>query len=149
MGLIIASKLEVRMYLIEKGKHVGIFIPLPKRFLSEPYNLESFKYYIVEGELLDIEILEKSIDEKLIERVQNELKGKKLTFYLRVEFGKIDSLYLSEDSWKIIRDYGILPGNAKLKVKLTSIEIDGKKEEIYPKRDIIVPEIEIDLAKFV
>ena len=138
MGLIITSRLESRYYLKREGNFVGISIPIHKKYITETYYLESFKYYVVEGILLDIKFLEKIIDEKEYEKILNELIGKKLTFYLHVTYGEKDLLLFSEDSWKEIRDYGILPDSVVLKVKLTSIEIDGKKEEIYPEVDVIV-----------
>lgn len=140
MGLIITSRLESRYYLREEGKFVGISIPIHKKYITETYYLESFKYYVVEGILLDIKFLEK-IDEKEYEKILSELIGKRLIFYLYVTYGEKDLLLFSEDSWKEIRDYGILPDSVILKIKLTSIEIDGKKEEIYPKGDVIIEEI--------
>ena len=142
MGLIIAGRLVSRYYLREKGKCVGIFIPIPKKYLTEAFYLESFKRYPVEGILLDIKFLE-GADEKEYEKILSELKGKKLAFYLHVAYSETDFLLFSESSWKEIRDYGIFPEDVVLKVKLTSIEINGKKEEIYPKEDVIADEREI------
>ena len=146
MGLIVAGRLKSEYYLREEGKYVGIFIPIPKKYLAEAFHLESFKCYAVEGILLDIKFLE-GIDEKEYEKILSELKGRKLTFYLRVTYGRTDFLLFSEDSWKEIRDYGIFPEDVVLKVKLTAVEIDGKKEEIYPERDVSLDESGIELER--
>jgi hypothetical protein len=136
MPLIIEGRLE-KWISSSPGKYVGIYLDIPKKYLSIPYNLKSSNYYDVEGEILDIKkfygVLEK--DEIKI----REVIGKNINFVLYVfGLGINDSLYIAESSWPLLRDYGILPEDYVLKVKLLRIKVDNNVIDIYPKRDIVV-----------
>jgi hypothetical protein len=52
VALIFEARLEKGPPVV--GRHVGVYLAIPKKFLSEPFNLAVFKYYTVEGEILDI-----------------------------------------------------------------------------------------------
>jgi hypothetical protein len=135
MPLIIEGRLEKDIFS-SPGKYVGIYLYIPKKYLSIPYNLKSSNYYDVEGEILDIKksygVLEK--DEIKI----REIIGKDINFVLYVGFGTYDSLYIAENSWPLLRDYGVLPEDYVLKVKLLRIKVDNNVIDIYPKRDMVV-----------
>jgi|LJSS01.1.fsa_nt_gb hypothetical protein len=134
MPLIIEGRLEKDIFS-RPGKHVGIYLYIPQKYLSTPYNLKLSNYYDIEGEILDIKkfygVLEK--DEIKI----REVIGKNINFVLYVGFFN-DYLYITENSWPLLRDYGVLPEDYVLKVKLLRIKVDNNVIDIYPKRDIVV-----------
>lgn len=126
--------------ILEKGLphavHSGIYLSVPKKYLFDPYNLKVLETYEVEGEILDVRKIHGELvgDEVKIK----ELVGTSLKFILFTNIiGSYDYLYITEDSWSIIRDYGVLPGDFILKVKLTHIKIGERVVEIYSKRDVI------------
>lgn len=72
------------------------------------------------------------------EEVKRELLNKEIKFVLRVSIvGNIDQLFVSKDSWPLLRDYGIIPEDHGLKVRLKRMLIDQETIEIYPKRDLV------------
>jgi hypothetical protein len=135
MGLILEARLE-KDYP-SAGRHVGVYLPIPKKFLSEPFSLRSLIHYDVEGEILDIRKFLGELEKE--ELKLREVIGSKVKFILvRILVGTYDCLYISETSWPLFRDYGILPGDYVLKVKLTHIKVGKNVVEIYPKRDVVV-----------
>ena len=131
--LIIESTLEKGL---PYGIHSGVYLLVPKKYLSDPYNLKTMETYEVEGEILDVR---KIYGELVGEEVKiKELVGKPLKFILSTNvIGNYDNLFIAEDSWSTLRDYGVLPGDFILKVKLTRIKIGEKLVEIYSKRDVV------------
>ncbi len=136
------------MALMVKGQlYSGVLPPLGatkayivvlKKYLSEPYELRDRTVLI--GELVDVERLTGFGPTKDPNLPLSELKGKSLKFILRLGLlGEYDELYISKDSWPLLRDYGILPGEYLLTVKITKAIVDNKEIEIYPKRDITHP----------
>ncbi|RLI79386.1 hypothetical protein DRP07_10175 [Archaeoglobales archaeon] len=137
MGLIVRDLLRISS-LIPAGA-VGIYIRVLKRYLSAPYKLR-FKPIIV-GEILKVErILAGNIMLKTPEIVKY-IKGREITFTLTVpSMGNYDNLYISEESWVVLRDeYGIIPEEFVLTVKLTKAIIEEKEIKIYPRKDIEHP----------
>jgi hypothetical protein len=118
------------------GVHSGFYLLVPKKHLSDPYNLKILETYEVEGEVLDVK---KVYGELVGDEVKvKELVGTLLKFILTPSIiGSYDYLYITEESWSILRDYGVLPGDFILKVKLIRIKIGEKVVDIYPKRDVI------------
>ena len=108
-------------------KAVNIRITVPSKYLSEPYELPDNA--LIVGEILEIyDWLGKPV--KNIE----ELIGSEITFILR-KFFNTDYLYLSRESWEILRDYGILPNEYQLKIKITTAKFGERIIRIYPKVD--------------
>ena len=131
--MIVESTLEKGL---SYGVHSGFYLLVPKKYLFDPYNLKIFETYEVEGEVLDVK---KVYGELVGDEVKvKELVGAPLKFILTPSvIGSYDYLYITEESWSILRDYGVLPGDFILKVKLTRIKIEEKVVDIYPKRDVI------------
>ena len=109
---------------------VNISLLVPKDHLSTPYELHDDA--IIHGEILEIEEIGKEFK-------ADELIGREIEFKLQLGYlGYHDWLYFSKDSWPLLRDYGILPGQFEITVRLKEIGIDGKTVAIYPKRDVVV-----------
>ncbi|MCS7366915.1 MAG: hypothetical protein NDF52_03445 [archaeon YNP-WB-062] len=135
MPLIIEARLERGVPVT--GRHVGVYLSLSKKYLSEPYNLSPPRSYDVEGEIMDIKKVWGELEKE--ELKLKEIIGIRINFSLSVAvIGTYDFLYISERSWPILRDYGVLPEDYVLRVKLLRIKMDGEVLEIYPKRDVIV-----------
>jgi hypothetical protein len=135
MVLIFEGRLEKG--IASRGKHVGVFISIPKKYLSEIYDLPPFHYYTVEGEILDIKKFWGELEKE--ELKLKEVVGQKIEFALSPALlGTYDFLYISERSWTLFRDYGIFPEDYVLRVKLSRIKLNEETLEIYPKRDVVV-----------
>jgi len=135
MPLIIQGLLEKGFAL--KGWHVGVYLLVPRKYLSDMFNLSSLRYYIIEGEILDIKKVQGAF--KPEELKLKEVIGEKIEFVLSPALlGTYDYLYISERSWNLFRCYGIFPGDYILKVKLLRLKLNEETLEIYPKRDVIV-----------
>jgi hypothetical protein len=135
MALILEARLE-RGYALA-GRHVGVYLLIPKKFLSEPFNLTPTMYYAIEGEILDVRKFAGELEKE--ELKLKELVGARVEFaLLSATLGTYDYLFISEPSWPLLRDYGIFPEDHVLKVKLTRIKVKGEVVEIYPKRDVVV-----------
>ncbi len=118
----------LRMGIIDAPKNaVNIRISIPSKYLSEPYELPNDA--LIFGEILDVyDWLGNPVKDV------DELVGSEITFILR-RFFNTDYLYLSRNSWLILRDYGILPNEYQIKVKITSAKFDEEEIKIYPKVD--------------
>jgi len=125
------------------GVHVGVYLSVPRKYLSDMFQLKPLTYHPVKGEIEDIKkapysgvsIAPEELD------VISKLRGSKVDFVLFTSFiGTYDLLYISNTSWELFRDYAIFPEDYILRVKLTRITIDQEKsqeEDIYPHRDVV------------
>jgi hypothetical protein len=135
MVLILEGRLEKGIAV--RGRHVGVFLSIPKKYLSEIYNLPPLHYYTVEGEILDIKKFWGELEKE--ELKLKEVVGQKIEFVLSpAPLGTSDFLYVSERSWGLFRDYGIFPEDYVLRVKLSRLKLNEETLEIYPKRDVVV-----------
>ena len=130
MGLILKGTLESRGIVVPEGA-VNIFLYVPKDRLSELYELQDD--VVILGEILEIEEIGKEFKEA------DEMVGKEIEFVVHLgALGSYDGLYLSRDSWPLLRDYGIFPDYFMIKVILKEIRSDEETIPIYPKRDVVV-----------
>ncbi|RJS71009.1 hypothetical protein CW696_05025 [ANME-2 cluster archaeon] len=129
MGLILKTILTSKsIYVPERA--VNVVLTVPKKFLSEPYELQDDA--VIHGEILEIEEIGKEFK-------ADEIIGKEIELILRLGYiGYDDWLYFSRDSWPLLRDYGILPEHFIITVSLKEIRTDEETVEIYPKRDVVV-----------
>jgi len=135
MPLIIQGLLE--RGVASEGWHVGVYLLVPRKYLSDMFNLSSLRYYIIGGEILDIKKVRGEFEYE--ELKLKEVIGEKIEFvFSPVLLGTYDYLYISERSWNLFRCYGIFPGDYILKVKLLRLKLNEETLEIYPKRDVIV-----------
>ena len=110
-------------FLKEEGASM-VYIEIDKKYLSKAYELPRNSKIV--GEIIDIQTGKE---------FEGELKGKEISFILIPTFGTTDYLYLSKDSWRILRDYAILPGESLINVKLEKAVVNEKEILLYPKRD--------------
>ena len=129
MGLILKGKLESKGIIVPEGA-VDIFLYVPKDHLSEPYELQDDA--VIHGAISAIEEIGKEFK-------ADEIIGEEIDFIVRVGYlGYSDWLYISRDSWPLLRDYGILSEDFIITVILKEIRTDGETIPIYPKRDVVV-----------
>jgi len=96
-------------------------LAIPKKYLSDYYMLETGSR--IEGEIISVE---PSIP---------ELEGLSVSFVLFVQpIGAYDYLYFDEYSWRKLADYGLLPDETIVTIKL--VKANGRT--IFAKRDVKV-----------
>jgi len=141
MGLIVEGPLQ-KEYAVD-DLHVGVYLWVPRKYLSDMFQLKRPANYIVKGVIEDIKKAPNfgvSIAPEERE-VISRLRGSEVEFVLYTPFiGTYDYLYISNKSWELFRDYAIIPEDYILRVKLTRITIDKEKpleKEIYPYRDVV------------
>ncbi len=128
MGLILKGILKSRGIIVPEGA-VDIFLYVPKDCLSEPYELQDDA--VIHGEISEIEEIGKEFK-------ADEIIGEEIDLILRLGYlGYDDWLYISRDSWPLLRDYGILPEHFTITVSLKEIRTDEETVAIYPKRDVV------------
>ncbi len=124
MPLILVSKLYHEPLSKDVQERYGasnFCLMIPKKYLSDYYMLETGSK--VEGEIISVE---PSIP---------ELEGLPVSFVLFVQpIGTNDYLYFDENSWRKLVDYGLLPDETVVTVKL--VKANGKP--IFVKRDVKV-----------
>lgn len=143
MPLILERRLEADPFMALRltpelkeafSRAVRVFLRVPKRLLSEPYELGDGA--AVSGEILEVKKWLSSPTEEEVS-VFRELAGKSVEFALLTQIlGTEDHLYLTRETWSLLRDYGILPEDYVLRVKLVKAEYEGKELDIYPKRSV-------------
>jgi len=105
----------------------GFCIEVSKKFLSDYYSL--WTGCRIMGKILEV------VDPSA--RIE-ELRGASVHFVLIVPpLGSIDRLHFSEECWKEVRDYGLIPDETEIKVELIEAEMDGDVVSLFPKRDVV------------
>ncbi|WP_457549672.1 hypothetical protein [Archaeoglobus sp.] len=124
MPLILVSKLYHEPLSKDVRERYGVSsfcLVIPKKYLSDYYMLETGSK--IEGEITSVE---PSIP---------EIEGLPVSFVLFVQpIGTNDYIYFYEDSWRKLADYGLIPDETVMKVKL--VKANGKT--IFAKRDVKV-----------
>lgn len=124
--------LIIDMKTVYKGENAPaecspVRITLEKKYLSLPYNLDS--------------------DDKIIGEVNGiynrfgvpiTTPGFKIAIMFKLFSANVttDSLYITKDTWAVLRDYGVIPDDTMIGVKIIEVESHGVKTKIYPHRDI-------------
>ena len=75
--------------------------------------------------------------------------GREVRFYLVPGILSFyDSLHFDGDSWAVLRDCGVFPGEYRVRVRLLRVEVRNRESggtvevmELYPYRDVVVPEV--------
>ena len=133
MGLILTSYLQQSLTQIQ-GLSNQYFV-VPKKYLSMPFKLTQWNK--ISGVILEINT-QRDLDQE-DRYILNQLKDYSIILYLNIQFfGTNDLLYLSDESWNHIRDYGILPNEFYFTIFLREIQKDDESILIYPKRDVTV-----------
>lgn len=135
MALILKRWLLSGSLLVPEGA-VDAYLVVPKSKLSTPYNLPANSILI--GKITGIERVGGGLSEEEKE-VAQKIIGNTIEFILLVLLlGTNDILHITNNSWPILRDYGILPMEYAIEVRLKEAKFDEKSVEIYPGRDIVV-----------
>ena len=135
MGLILEDilKEETIRSMVPEGA-MSVYLLVPKRSLSMPYELVDDS--VVTGEIREI----KTWPEGVTDEAAHEIVGREIEFVLRLtHLGNFDDLFILKKSWPLLRDYGILAGQYRIKIILKEAKFDGEGvKKIYPKRDLVV-----------
>ena len=131
MGLIVEDLIKSNSYSYFKPENAtSVYLAVQDKYLSVPYELHEGS--IITGQILGItDIMGRGVEE-----VKN-LIGSTITFVI-VNVVGIDYLFISRDSWPPLRDYGIVPEDYKLKVKIISARVNEEEIEIYPRVEKVV-----------
>ncbi|RLF02118.1 MAG: hypothetical protein DRJ59_04460 [Thermoprotei archaeon] len=138
MPLIVEDTLHEGL-MLRKGTS-PMYISVNNRYLSRQYGLSLAATHWVEGEVLEVSRILGTLSDEEMKVFEKYVIGKTVRFYLVLGIlTPYDNLYFDENSWSILRDVGIFPGEYKLRVKLFKliIEPEGKIISLYPYRDII------------
>ena len=104
----------------------NIRVSIEKSSLSIPYELgEEAEIY---GKIISVR--------KRNGEILKDIPAIDVKFLLKSANISQDSLYISEESWTKIRDYGILPEHSIIDVLLYYLIYEGKRVDIYPKRNV-------------
>lgn len=93
-------------------------LKVSSEFLSDPFQINIFSTVTVRGKIIDVIPVS-----KIAKTMTNvvELKGREVKFDLFVgALTGMDTLHFFEESWNMIRDYGILQEHFNLRVELDS-----------------------------
>lgn len=124
MGLIVENFIKSDD-LLKPENAVSAYLLVPSKYLSEAYELVDGS--IIAGEILGIkDLLGRDVEGR------EEVIGAKISFVLVTVFSN-DYLYISKDSWPLLRDYGIIAEDYSLRVRITTATVNEEEIEIYPK----------------
>ena len=116
----------------------NIYITVDSKYLSVPFSILIFDSAVCYGEIIDISrVLKAKTPPEL-----RELHGKRIS--MRIVPGVIlgvDFLYFESESWSLLRDYGVIPNEYEITVKILQLEkrvACGKVEkyDVFPKREV-------------
>ena len=129
MPLIVSSPITIATKppasISEKASYV--FIRVPSRWLSKPYELE-------DGDVISGQILEIRYGDEKLEGLSNTA----ISFVLW-PVGGVDFLYVHKDSWPLLRDHGIVYEGHFMEVKLDTVfKPSGECVKLYPARELRV-----------
>ena len=118
-----------------------MYICVDSKYLSKQYRVPFLVKCWLEGEILEVSrfLGELSIEERRV--FKEHVVGKHVKLYLMQAFiTAYDNLYFDDNSWAILRDAGVFPGEHKLKVRLSKLIIEPERKtlSLYPYRDIVV-----------
>jgi len=120
MGLIVSGSVK-KAVLWTPEKASPYFLYLDRDFTG-PYGIDK-------GDRLLGEII--SVGETQYNLI-GELKGESIDFI----FDSPDRIYISQDAYVKLREYGLVREGFWLEVKLVKAVVKGREVEIYTKRDI-------------
>jgi len=143
--LIVSSKLHRGWSL--RNDVSSVYIYVDKKYLSQQYELTLLgAEYWVHGTILDVSKVYGLLTNAEREIIEKYVIGRSARLYLTPGiFMGYDKLHFDTESWSILRDAGIFPGEHKVKLKLLKVEVKGlaevKEVNLYPYRDVEVPEV--------
>ena len=121
-----------------RGDVSPMYISVSNKYLSKQYRPPIATCW-VEGEILEVSRISGTLSDDERRAFEKYVIGKTVRFYLAPGIlTPYDNLYFDENSWSILRDVGIFPGEYKLRIKLLKLIIEPEKKVInlYPYRDV-------------
>lgn len=114
-----------------------VYIIVSAKYLSRQYLLQPLQTYWVEGTILAVEKATGALSEEEKAVFEKHVFNKEVRLLL-VPGPLIgyDSLYFDLNSWALLRDAGIFPGDYKVKIKLLRMATGEKTLDLYPYRNI-------------
>ena len=131
MPLLIEDRLrELGVKRPEKAAPLPLGFLISRDLLSKPYGLAEGTVLV--GRLEELYELVAGLP--MADEALKELWGTEVKFVLRPLMSG-DYLFLHEDSWRLLRDYGaVVPERFVFKVVILRAIKDGEEVEIYPRR---------------
>ncbi|VUT27789.1 MAG: hypothetical protein SYNGOMJ08_00340 [Candidatus Syntrophoarchaeum sp. GoM_oil] len=124
MGLIVENSIRSSL-LLQPENAANAYLAVPSKYLSEAYELPEGS--VITGEILGImDLMGRGVEEA------KNLINSTIIFVIMKVLGT-DYLYISRDSWPLLREYGILPDDYKLRVKIISARVNEEEIKVYPK----------------
>jgi len=116
----------------------NIYMIVDSRYLSGPFSIMIFDDAVCYGEIVGISRVSKAETPSELK----ELKGRQVS--MKVIPGVIlgvDFLYFKKESWELLRDYGVIPNEYEVTVRISELEKKtpvGKIErhKVFPKREV-------------
>ncbi len=136
MPLLIEARLEeLGVRRPEGAASISLGFIITPRVLSRPYSLTEGDELV--GRIVELYELREGLPSS--DEALKELWGTEIRLVLKPLLSG-DYLFLSETTWKILRDYGVVvPGNYVFRLEIhKAIRKSGKEVEIYPKRVVKV-----------
>ena len=102
--------------------------------------------YWVHGTILDLSKVYGLLTSTEREIIEKHVIGRSASLYLvpGILLG-YDRLCFDAESWSMLRDAGVFPGEHKVKLKLLKVEVkrlaEVKEVNLYPYRDVEAPEV--------
>ena len=137
MPLIVKSVLREGIAL--RADITPMYISVENKYLSRQYQIRPLTSWWVKGEILRVNKITGMPSEEEKKVFEQYVVGKHVRLYLvPALLMPYDYLYFDSDSWAILRDAGVFPGEYELEVKLHELisEQEGKTIKLYPYRDV-------------
>lgn len=134
MALYVKSHLFSGMRRPPGGSY--FYFKVGNTYLSRVYEELQDKTEIF-GKILAIRELELNLVHASYEKINiPELEEKETNRFILMINPDADWLYISQEDWHIIRDYGIIKGTYEIEVRIDYAVVGDKKIPIYPKKDV-------------
>lgn len=137
MVLYLTSILKYSVVTIDEVS--DYYLEIPKVVFTKTYPVNP--QITISAEIEDIMTVERYYQRVIIvdsewEALIKELKTTMDFHYIRIPLGEYDRLYLYEYYWKRIRDFGILPDEYVIKIKVSYVHTIEGYIELFPRRDM-------------
>jgi len=126
MALILTSPLYYESLPEKTRKEYRVasyYVEVSKKYLSDYYLLDTGSR--IHGKILKAHPRTSQIEDTEVEFI-----------LFKQPLGSTDKLYFTESSWCSLRNYGLIPDETILKIKLTKVKHNYEIIELFPYRDV-------------
>ena len=116
----------------------NMYIIVDSKYISGPFSIMIFDDAVCCGEIVGISRVSKTETPSELK----ELEGRQVSMKIipGVILG-VDFLYFKKESWGLLRDYGVIPNEYEVTIRILELEKKtpmGKieKYEVFPKREV-------------